>query len=180
MAPQLTLYRAKKACSLIPHILLHELNLFHGVYIPFDTVLMTFGPNGVESVDGSLSAEAYRRINPDGLIPALKVNNDVVITENPAILTYIADLVPDRNLLGRDALERAKVHQWLCWMSGTLHGYGYGMILAPGRFSADEAAHPAIVKQGRTKIDQCYARIEANVQGEHIVGNRLTVADISL
>lgn len=173
MTPKLTLFRANKACSLTPHVLLRELN------IPFETVLMIFSPNGVKSADGSLTSETYRKIHPEGFIPALRTD-DQVITENPAITTYIASLAPERNLFGKDDLERAMVYHWLCWLSGTLHGYAYAMILRPGRFSADEGAHAGIVQQGRKKVEECYARIEWSVQGEHIVGDALTIADVNL
>lgn len=173
MAPKLTLYRATKACSLIPHILLRELNL------PFSTVLMTFGPNGVESADGSLSHKDYLQINPAGFVPALRAD-DEILTENPAILTYIASLAPERQVFGKDDWERAKVYQWLCWLSGTLHGCGYAMILRPGRFTDDSEAHAGVVQQGRKVIEECYARIELGLNGVHIVGDGFTIADANM
>ena len=181
MSPKFTLYRANLACSLAPHILLHELQ------IPFTTVLMTFTPNGVASADGSLSASDYRNTNHAGLVPALHVSDGsgdagAIITENPAILTYIASLKPERELFGKNALERAKVYSWLCWLSGTLHGYGYGMILRPGRFTDDEAARVGVVQKGRKTVEESYERIEECLEGkgEYLVGEGFTVADVNL
>lgn len=179
MAPQLTLYRAKGACSLVAHILLRELS------VPFTSVVMTFGANGVEGADGDLSHAEYLKINPSGFVPALRIIEDEkseIITELPAILTYIASLAPDRQdqVMGKDGLERAKVYRWLCWLSGTLHGYGYGMVLRPGRFSDHVAAHPQIVKRGRKKVEECYARIERDLVGQWAVGKEWTIADVNL
>lgn len=180
--PQLTLYRARGACSLAPHILLRELS------IPFSSTLMNFGPNGVEGADGNLTHAQFLEINPSGFVPALRITNgkdegeSEVITELPAILTYIASLAPDRQdqMLGKDGVERAKVYQWLCWLSGTLHGYGYGMILRPGRFAEDVGLHPQIVESGRRKVEECYARIERDLIGEWAVGEEWTIADVNL
>lgn len=173
MSPQLTPYRANKSCSLVAHILLRELS------IPYTTVLLAFGPDGVEAADGSFSHADYRKINPSGLVPALRVE-DEIITELPAILTYIAGLRPESKWFGKDNLERAKVYRWLCWLSGTLHGYGYGMILRPARFAEDPSIHPSIVASGRKIVTDCYERIERSLQGEHVVGDELTIVDINV
>lgn len=179
MSPNLTLYRANGACSLVPHILLRELN------IPFTAHRMSFSPTGVFSADGNLSYAEYLKINPAGFVPALQISDDSgtageIITENPAILTYIASLKPNRQLFGRNELEQAEVYQWLCWLSGSLHGYGYVMILRSGRFADDVATQAKVVEKGRKKIAECYGRIESSLDGDHAVGDSLTVADINL
>lgn len=56
--------------------------------------------NGVEAADGSLSNDGYCKIHHcicGGIV------NGAVITETPAILTYLASLAPARHLLGKDA-----------------------------------------------------------------------------
>ncbi|KAK8926776.1 hypothetical protein VCV18_003237 [Metarhizium anisopliae] len=61
--------------------------------------------NGVEAANGSLPNDEYRKIHHRicaGIV------NDAVITETPAILTYLASLAPARHLLGKDALPQAK------------------------------------------------------------------------
>ena len=172
MPPQLTLYRANKACSLVPHVLLRELK------IPFTSVLMEIGPEGVQAADGSITRDQYREINPNGLVPALRVDNDTILTENPAILTYIASLAPERQVFGRTDLERAQVYQWICWLSGTLHGKAYLSILRPARFADDPGAQAEIVAKGRKAIANCYERIESSLDGEHAVGDVFTIADV--
>lgn len=174
MTPKLTLYRANGACSLVPHILLHELD------IPFSTISMTFGPDGLQGADGTLSHGEYLKINPSGFVPALQIEDEEVLTENPAILTYIASLAPQRPVFGKDRSETAKVYRWLCWLSGTLHGNGYAMILRPARFTNDTSAYAGVVAQGRRKIEDCYERIERHLKSEYVVGDGFTVADLNL
>ena len=222
--PKLILYRMNGACSLVPHILLHELA------IPFSAVLMTIGPNGAHAVDGSLSPEEYiRTVHPNGMIPALQItsptsnssfsssssSNDrgetttTTLTENPAIITYIASLTPkgERELLrGGDPLQKAQVLSWLVFLSGSVHGQGYGALWRPGRYF-DLTTTPATsippptttpipnfdptelkIKQviqaaGRRSIDKFYGQIEARIGlggSVYAVGDGLTVVDFYL
>ncbi|KAK9439855.1 glutathione s-transferase [Metarhizium brunneum] len=61
--------------------------------------------NGAEAADGSLSNDEYRKIH-HRIRAGIVI--DAVITESPAILTYLASLAPARHLLGKDALAQAK------------------------------------------------------------------------
>ncbi|KAH7255328.1 glutathione S-transferase [Fusarium redolens] len=172
--PKLTLYRANGSCSLIPHAILRHYQ------IPFTAVRLKFGPNGAEAADGSFTNAQYRSIHPRGYVPALAVDNKV-ITEMPAILSYISSLLPKENLLGIDPVEQAKVLEWLVFLSGTLHGLGYGAWLRPGRFSDDVTAHDKIRAKGREVIHESFKRIDDGLkERKFIVGNALTVVDFNV
>ncbi|KAI8316069.1 hypothetical protein K4K61_011098 [Colletotrichum sp. SAR11_59] len=179
--PNITLYRTNGACSLVPHSI-----LTHFV-VPFVAVEMEPTPDGTDGIggryraaDGSLTHEEYRRINPTGYVPCLVVD-ETVITEMPAVLTYIASLVPDQNLFGRTAVQRAKAYEWVCWLSGTLHSLGYAGILRPERFVHGEEAKVEVVARAQEVIDECYARIDERLAGREVaVGEGLTVVDFNL
>ncbi|KAF2159453.1 hypothetical protein M409DRAFT_30071 [Zasmidium cellare ATCC 36951] len=174
MPPKLTLYRRNGSCSMVSHILLTELA------IPFTSIQMAPGPHGYEAADKSFThAEYVRDMHPSGYVPALSVDGEV-ITENPAILRYIANLAPDRKLLGATAMQNAKVDEWLNWLSGSLHGNGFGAYWRPARFSADEGAHISIQAKGFQNVLSCFDRIDQRVDGEHAVGEELTVVDVYL
>lgn len=49
--------------------------------------------------------EDYRRLNPEGLVPALVANDDLIITQSSAILEYIEERYPERPLLPAGDLE---------------------------------------------------------------------------
>lgn len=172
--PKLTLYRANGACSLVPHALLRHFK------IPFNAVLIKGGPDGAEAADGSFTNAQYRSIHPRGYVPALAVDNEV-ITEMPAILTFIASLISNENLLGATPFQRAKVLEWLVVLSGTLHGIGYGPVLRPGRFSDDTAHHDAIKAKGVGVVRECFQRIDNQLKGsDFMVGQALTVVDLNV
>ncbi|KAF5021796.1 hypothetical protein F66182_6171 [Fusarium sp. NRRL 66182] len=172
--PSLTLYRLDGSCAFVPHSLLRHFD------IPFKAIRLKFGPDGVEAADGSFTHAQYRAIHPRGYVPALAVDNEV-ITEIPAVLNYISSLVPDENLLGVGPLQRAKVAEWLAFLSGTVHGLGYGPLLRPSRFSDDAAMHDAIRAKGKKLKDESYEAIEKALEGrEFAVGQALTVVDFNL
>jgi glutathione S-transferase len=62
----------------------------------------------------------YRKLHSLGLVPALLLDDDVLLTENAAVLQYIADRVPDRRL-APNGFARSQLHQWLCFIGTELH-----------------------------------------------------------
>ncbi|KAK4093838.1 hypothetical protein Purlil1_2172 [Purpureocillium lilacinum] len=174
--PQLTLYRANGACSFVPHAILEELG------IDFTTVLLKRGPDGFDAADGSLTNTEYRKtIHHMGYVPALRVNNEDIITEMPAILTLISSLAPERGLSGDSLVQRAKVLEWLAWLSGSLHGMGFGMRFRPARFTNDENLHETVRERGKSLVDAGFSRIDKLLDGKVFpVGEKETVVDYNL
>lgn len=104
------LYFKPGACSLSSRIVLTELGL------PFEAVKVD-----TELATTDTGAD-YRRINPRGYVPALEVEPGTVITENPAILQYLADRHPDAALApAAGTLERTRLQEWLNFVSSELH-----------------------------------------------------------
>ncbi|NDU85108.1 MAG: glutathione transferase GstA [Ferrovum sp.] len=104
------LYYSPGACSLSPHIVLHECGL------PFD----------IEKVDLATKltsvGQDFRQINPKGYVPALILDNGHMLTEGPAIIQYVADLVPHKNLApSAGSLERYQLQEWLNYLSTEIH-----------------------------------------------------------
>jgi glutathione S-transferase len=69
------------------------------------------------------TGEDYRAINPLGYVPALRLDDGSVLTENSAILQYIADAYPGAGLAPpeSDRLARARLRQWLSFIGTELH-----------------------------------------------------------
>lgn len=142
---------------------------------------MGWGPDGLEAADGSLSHADYLQISAAGYVPALVTGDGVSITELPAVVTYIASLAPATSVLGAEGIDRAKVYEWLTWLSGTVHGLGYGRVLAPQRFTNDETEYDAVRAMGRGLVTSHHQRIDDRVKGRaHPVGSATTVVDIYL
>ena len=91
----LTLYYSEKSCSFAPHILLYDTETdFIAKRIDFDK--------------GEQNSQGYLSLNPKGRVPAL-MTPDGVLTENPAILLYISQMYPEKQLAPCCAFLKAKV-----------------------------------------------------------------------
>ena len=64
----------------------------------------------------------YLKINPKRAVPALGLENGKVITEVTTILTYLADLVPEKNLIPKSSsFERYEMMSLLSFISMDIH-----------------------------------------------------------
>jgi len=161
--PDIKLWYSPGACSLAPHVLLHEIR------VPFDAVETSVAK-------GANLTDEFARINPKKRVPVLSLDGEV-ITEVPAIATAIANLAPERHLMGRTALDRVRVHEWMNWLSGTLHGQGFGGLWRPQRFSDDPEVFESIKAKGRKTISECFEIIERRISGPYSTGDGFTAVD---
>lgn len=113
------LYYSPGACSLSPHIVLREAGL--------DFELERVDLKTKRTATGS----DYRDINPKGYVPALRLDNGEVLTEGPAIVQYIGDRVPHRELVPTaGTLARYRLMEWLNFISTELHK-SFGALFNP-------------------------------------------------
>ena len=113
------LYYSPGTCSLSPHITLHESGLkFEHVAAPTKTHKLDDGTD-------------YYSINPLGYVPLLELADGTRLREGPAIVQYIADQVPEKNLApANGTLARALMQSWLNFISTELHK-GFAPLFNP-------------------------------------------------
>jgi glutathione S-transferase len=103
----LILYYWPGASSVIPPIVLEEIGA------PYERQL-------VNLAKGEHKADAYLKINPRGKVPALTVDGNV-LTENVAILTYLAKQFPEARLLPQGTIEESRCISTMAWFASTVH-----------------------------------------------------------
>jgi glutathione S-transferase len=104
------LYFSPGACSLSPHIVLREA----GLHFDLEQVDL--------STKTTIDGEDFNAINPKGYVPALHIADGQVLTEGPAIVQYLADLVPDKHLApAAGSIERYHLMESLNYISSELH-----------------------------------------------------------
>ncbi len=113
------LYYSPGACSLSPHIALEESGLsYEAIAAPTKTHKLADGTD-------------YYSINPLGYVPLLVLDDGRQLREGPAIVQYIADQAPDRQLApANGTFERAKLQEWLNFIGTELHK-GFSPLFNP-------------------------------------------------
>src|SRR5436305_4782964 len=104
------LYFSPLACSMATRIALYEAG-HDANYLEVDPATKRVQADGSD----------FFAVNPLGLVPTLRTDDGTVLTENAAILQYVADRFPKADLGTSAALERSRLHQWLCFIGTELH-----------------------------------------------------------
>jgi glutathione S-transferase len=155
------LYYFVGACSLADHIVLEW------VGAPYDTMRMTLE---------STKSPEYLALNPNGTVPLL-MDGDWVLTQNVAILSYLADLHPEARLLGDGSLRgRADVMRWLAHLDSDVHS-AFKPIYTPGRFLPDAALSGALAEAARARVRFYLGHIDKRLEGREWLVDRRSVAD---
>lgn len=138
------LYSKPGACSTADHIALQ----------------WTGQPFEVELLDkDTLKAPAFLKINPAGSVPAV-VDGDFILTQNAAILGYIADTYPQAGLAGDgSAQQRAEATRWLSFVNSDLHP-AFKPLFGPGNFIEDDAQYDALRATARKRLRGLFERAE--------------------
>ncbi len=130
------LYYSPGACSLSPHIVLHEAGL------PFETVLASTKTHKLP--DGT----DYYSINPRGYVPLLELDDGQRLTEGPVIVQWIADQVPQKRLApSAGTMPRYRVMEWLNFVSAELHKQ-FSPLFNPAYPEEAKAINRAHARQG--------------------------------
>lgn len=159
----LTLYFSPGACSMASHIGLEETGA------PYEEK-PTLIPKGEQK------SETYLKINPRGKVPALAVDGKV-ITENTAILTYLARRFPEKNLMPKDPVDEARCIGTLAWFSNIVHP-SYQRYMRSERFAQSDAARAEVKETGKKSFWENLQEIDGMLRGgEWIMGSQYTVAD---
>ncbi len=158
------LYYSPAACSLAVHIVLEEL----GAAYELSRVLVPAG---------EATQPEYLAVNPKGRVPALAFD-DVLLTEVPAVLSYLALRHPDPALLPADPLAHARTLEWLAWLASEVHP-AFGQIWRPGRSVTSADLQGDVQARGRENVEARFAEIEARLSAApgFAVAGTYTIAD---
>ena len=132
------LYFSPGAVSMATHIALEEV----GVPYTLEPILIK---------EGQQLSERYRRVHPLGRLPALEIEPGVVLTETPALLSYLAELSPQLALMPEGGLSRARANEWMSLLASAVH-VTFISFFRPDRYTSDEAARAALKVDGQERF----------------------------
>jgi glutathione S-transferase len=156
------LYFSPGACSLSPHIVLREAGL----------------PFTLEKVDlrskQTAGGHDYKTINPKGSVPALELDDGQLLTEGPAVVQYLADLAPEKQLAPpAGSMPRYRLMEWLNFISTELHK-GFSPLFNP---AMPEEAKKLTLERLLSRFDYLATQLQS---GPYLLGSQFTVADAYL
>ncbi|MGI4813874.1 MAG: glutathione binding-like protein [Janthinobacterium lividum] len=151
------LYYSPGACSLADHIALHEAD------ISFDRVKVDLKTKRTEA------GENYEEINPKGYVPVLEFNDGQRLTENIAILSWVAQKAP--SLAPQGEMGALRLTEMLAFISTEVHKQ-FGRIFSPSSEAENAAA--------REKVGKRLALLAKGLKGDYLFGSGMTVADAYL
>jgi glutathione S-transferase len=155
------LYYLPGACSLATHIVLEW------VGAPYEAVKVE---------RAALKSPEYLALNPNGAVPVL-ADGDFVLTQNLAILCYLAERYPDAQLLGDGtARGRAELMRWLGFLNSDVHP-AFKPIFGPARFHPDPAAAPILAENARAQVRKHLGQLDQRLRGRQWLVDGRSIAD---
>jgi glutathione S-transferase len=155
------LYYSPGACSLAPHIAAKE----GGLALDLERVDLT--------THRTEHGQDYRRLNPKGYVPALELDDGTLLTENVAILPFIADQRPEAGLApAPETMARTRLIEWLAFLATELHK-SFGPIF--------HRSSESLKAEARDTIEKWLAYIADQLAGrDFLMGEHFSVADVYL
>ncbi len=156
----LMLYYAPGACSMASHVVLEESG-------------EKYEPKKVDLAGGEQRTDAYLKINPQGRVPVLRLDNGDPLAENTAILPYLGkrfDLWP------KDPLGEAKALSTIGFFAASVHP-AHAHVGRPERYTADTTAYPGIKDAGLKTFHGYLKQIDGMLAGREWLSDKYSVLD---
>mgnify|MGYP001599605792 CR=1 FL=1 len=156
------LYYSPGACSLSPHIVLHEAGLKH------EAIMTSTKSHKLQ--DGT----DFYSINPLGYVPFLVLDSGATLHEGPAIVQYLADQAPEKNLApANGTMARYHLQEWLNFISTEVHK-GFGPLF---NLATPEDYKPAV----KASLIKRLTWVDEQLSNKsYLMGDQFTVADAYL
>lgn len=155
------LYTSPGTCALADHIVLQWIGK------PFEAQVVSRDER---------RTPAYLKLNPAGAVPVLD-DDGFVLTQNAAILNYLADLNPDAKLGGDGTPKgRAEVNRWLAFLNADVHP-GFHPLFGSTAYLGDDAAIEKTKAAARKKLRGYFERADAQLGGKDYLTGARSIAD---
>lgn len=155
----MNLYFAPLACSLATRIALYESGIdAQYTYVDLKTKRLADGTD-------------FFKISPLGQVPALQTEDNLILTENAAILQYVANY--DSGAALAPTIHRSQLQQWLSFISTELHKAVFVPLLDP-------SAPEAVKAYTKEKITRRFEVLQSRLSGREFLLDHFTIADAYL
>lgn len=161
------LYYAPGACSIGIHVLLAEIGK----------------PYSLRKVDLTAQEQhgsEFSRINPKAKVPALLRDDGLVLTEFPAIATWLARSNRHKHLLPEDLDGQIRVLEMTDYIVATIHMQGFSRVFQPNKFTPNAADFAAVKARGWEICERGFALLDAALNHQDYLFGGFSIADAAL
>ena len=137
---------------------------------------------------GEQLGDAYRRVNPQCTVPALRTEEGLLLTDNAAITAYLEARFPHPPLLGSTPQEKAEIASWnwriefdgLLAVAEALRNSAPAMANRALPGPVDHPQIPELAQRGLARVQQFFVTLDEHLAGRDFVAtDRLSIADIT-
>lgn len=161
------LYYMPGACSIGIHVILEEIGA------PYELEKLDFQSQQQYASD-------FKAINPKSKVPTLMRDDGSVLTEFPAIATWLARSYPDKGLLPGDLEGETRALEAMDYVVATLHMQGFGRLFRPGNFTPNEADQDKVKARGREIFETGIQLMDKALAGKDYLLGSFSIADAAL
>jgi glutathione S-transferase len=132
--------------------------------------------------------EAFRRVNPQCTVPALRTEEGAVLTDNAGIAAYLEARYPEPPLLGVNPLDKAEIASWnwrvefegFLAIAEALRNGSPAMANRALPGPVDYAQIPELAQRGVARVQRFFADLDQRLAGrEFVATERFSIADIT-
>jgi glutathione S-transferase len=160
-------YYAPGACSIGIHVVLEEIGK------PYHRKKLDFAKR-------EQFAPEFTKINPKSKVPTLVRDDGSVLTEFPAIATWLARNNRHKHLLPEDLEGQIRALEAIDYVVATVHMQGFSRQFRPANFSPNEDEHDAVKARGREIAEKGFLLMDERLgRTEYLLGG-FSIADAAL
>jgi glutathione S-transferase len=132
--------------------------------------------------------DAFRAINPQCTVPALKADDGLVLTDNASITAYLEAQFPNPPLLGSTPAEKAEIASWhwrvefegLLAIAEVLRNSAPAMVNRALPGPVDYAQIPELAQRGLSRVQQFFDMLDKHLEGrDFIAAEQFSIVDIT-
>lgn len=142
----------------------------------------------VDLMRGEQLGQAYRQINPQCTVPALRTDEGLLLTDNAAITAYLEARYPQPPLMGSTPQDKAEIASWqwriefegLLAIAEALRNSTPAMVNRALPGPVDYPQIPQLAQRGLARVQQFFTTLNDRLAGrDFIAADQFSIADIT-
>ena len=147
------------------------------VAIAIEEAALPYQPVRVDFATAEQTKPDYLAINPKGRVPALRLEDDTILTETGALLDYVAAVAPKAGLVPTDPTAAAQMRSAMYYLASTMH-VAHAHKMRGHRWADQQSSFDDMKAKVPQTMADCAAYIENHAfRGDFVAGDALSLAD---